>query len=154
MITLTDYWMGRNETHADECTIDIQDNAKFTVDAVNPLLDAFFNDTGIILAVASGWRPKSVNDATSNAAQFSKHITAQAVDIRDTEARDLANWVALNIPKLAECNLYCERFEWTGGEHPWVHFSPCAPKSQKRFYIPSANPPLVARMEIQDEMNC
>ena len=151
MITLKDYLMGRDEQYPDEYTETIATNAQSTVDAVNPLLDDFFNNTGISLGVASGWRPKAVNDATSNAGAHSRHITAQAVDIRDTPARDLARWVAANQHKLQDCGLYCERFEWTP---TWVHFSPYPPASGKEFYIPSTAPAMVARLDEQNEWKC
>ena len=164
MITLKDYLMGRDSEYPDEYTDEIAANAQSTVDAVNPLLDDFFNDTGISPGVASGWRPKAVNDATSNAGAHSRHITAQAVDIRDTPQRDLAKWVAKNQDKLKKYNLYVERFEWTGREWIndkgekvglyWVHFSPYPPASGHEFYIPSSAAPVVARLEEQNEFNC
>jgi NAD-specific glutamate dehydrogenase len=143
--------MGRDKTHASELTGDIRSKAVSTVRSVNRLLSLFAADTGIqTLEVASGWRPAGVNSATSNAAATSRHITAQAVDIRDTPNRDLARWVATHQHEVEEAGLYCERFEWTP---TWVHFSPCPPKSGHRFYIPSSAPALCARLPEQTE-NC
>jgi hypothetical protein len=151
MISLTDYWMGRDAKYPEEFTDVIQFNGQHTVNVVNGLLADFARDTGIVLGIASGWRPLEVNDVTANSGRSSKHISAQAADIRDTPKRDLARWVANNIEKLAAAGLYCERFEWTP---TWVHFSPLAPKSGKRFYIPNANVPIAKRMPEQDTFNC
>ena len=151
MITKEQYLMGRDTTYPDDFTDAIDQNAQTTVDTVNPLLDAFFSDTGILLGVASGWRPAAVNEATSNAAGNSWHIHAGAVDIRDTPDRALARWVAKNQDKLESAGLYCERFEWTKS---WVHFSQHAPKSGHRFYIPSSAPATCSRLPEQDEFEC
>lgn len=162
MISMVQYWMDRDRVYASECTAEIKQNAALTVAAINKVLSAFAAATGIVLTrCASGWRPACVNCLTSNAADHSLHITADAGDIEDTSARDLARWVAANQKVLVEAGLYCERFEWTSKKNPatgklvsWVHFQRLPPRSGKRFYIPSTAPALAARLPEQDKFNC
>ena len=151
MITKAQYLMGRDILFPEDFTAEIDGNAQKTIDTVNPLLDSFYADTGIRLTVASGWRPPAINDTTSNAASHSWHIVAGAVDIRDTNSRDLARWVAANQDQLIAAGLFCERFEWTPD---WVHFSQHPPASGHRFYIPSTAPAKVARLPEQDTYDC
>lgn len=149
MISMAAYWMGRDAKYASEFTPEIESNGNRTVACANALLDDFEQQTGICIErCASGWRPKGINATTQNAAGSSKHITAEAVDVMDTENRDFARWLAKNPKKLEEFGLYCERFEWTP---TWVHLSPFPPKSGKRFYIPSAAPALCKRLPEQIE---
>jgi hypothetical protein len=152
MISMLGYWMGRDKVYASEFTAQIRGNGEVTVSAINKILGQFAADTGIVLTeVASGWRPVAVNCATSNAADHSRHILAEAGDVCDTPNRDLARWCAKNQAKLADWGLWCERFEWTP---TWVHFQRVPPVSKKRFYIPSTAPALVARLPEQDQFNC
>jgi len=137
MISMTQYWMGRDTKYASEMTDDIASNAQATVDAVNQLLEIAGRSED---KVNSGWRPQAVNDATRNAASRSKHLTGQAVDIGDPD-RSLATWVADNLDVLTECGLYCEDFRWTGdADGGWVHFQTVPPKSGRRIFIPSMEP--------------
>ena len=144
LLTINDYWMGRDSKYRDEMTELIQSNAAETVRRLNLLLLAYEEDTGLPLPmkdgshVASGWRPLAVNDATSNAAAHSKHITGQGGDIYDPE-RDLARWVMAHQAILEQIGLWCEDFGWTP---TWVHGQTVPPGSGKRIYIPSTNPPL------------
>jgi hypothetical protein len=151
MISMEQYLMGRDVLYPDEYTEEIKFNATQTLLAINPLVTDFYNDTGISLVVASGWRPAEVNAATSNSAGNSWHIHAGACDLRDTQDRDFARYVAANQDKLVTYGLYVERFEWTPS---WVHLSQHAPKSGKRFYIPSSAPAKCDRLPEQDEFNC
>ena len=136
MITIEEYFDGRDKEHADELTEEIISNAEDTVDKVNWLLD----ESGFehIDRLNSGWRPQSINQATRNAAPGSKHLTAQAADIRDAD-RHLAHWCVLNLDVLAEIGLWMEDPRWTPS---WVHVQTIPPKSRKRVYIPSTQPPL------------
>lgn len=152
MISLAQYWMDRDRVYASEFTAQVQKSGALTVASINRVLGWFAADTGIVLTqCASGWRPACVNCATSNAADHSRHIPAEACDMRDTPARDLAKWCAKNQARLIEVGLWCERFEWTPS---WVHFQRVPPASGKRFYIPSAAPAKCARLPEQDRFNC
>lgn len=150
MISMSAYWNGRDKQYAAEFTPQIESNGNRTVACVNVLLDDFETETGICMELcASGWRPKGVNAETQNAASTSKHITAEALDVRDTVNRDFARWLAKQgVKKLEQFGLYCERFEWTPS---WVHLSPFPPASGKRCYIPSNAPAKCARLPEQDK---
>jgi hypothetical protein len=139
MITIGDYWMGRNETHFEEFTEQIQCNGVATVSVINKLLERASFDGVNHSGVASGWRPASVNHATSNSAAHSKHIDALACDIRDDSGRTLSRWCLRNLAVLEEFDLYMEDPQWTP---TWVHLSPIPPKSGHRVYIPSTSAPL------------
>lgn len=145
MISACAYWMDRDSRYRLEWTEEIQANGKATIRAVNKLL-TFAEADGIVCdGVASGWRPQSVNDATSNAAKMSKHIFALACDVKDPD-RKLAQWCVKNLDKVAECGLYMEDPRWTG---TWCHFQIEPPKSGKRIFIPNNNPPLAPALEGQ-----
>lgn len=134
MISIDAYWKGRDKEYADELTDEIQRNAQVTVDKANQLLERAGRSD--IDSVNSGWRPKAVNDHTSNAAAGSKHLSAEAVDIPDAD-RTLATWCADNLDVAAEIGLWFEDFRWTP---TWVHCQIVPPKSGKRVFIPSTAP--------------
>jgi hypothetical protein len=162
MMSLLGYWMGRDKVYPEEYTPKIKRNGEVTVMLINKVVGAFSAATGIVLTGwASGWRPSCVNCLTSNAAEHSLHITAEAGDVRDTPRRDFARWVCANQKLLAEWGLYCERFEWTSKLDPatgewvsWVHLQRVPPRSGRRFFIPSSAPALAARLPEQDKFNC
>lgn len=154
MITLQDYFMGRDRTHAAELSGEIRANAALTVARVNLLLAAAEEDlvepgldevTGT--PVASGWRPLGINARTQNAAAGSKHLDARACDLQDTPDRRLARWCLRNLARLEEIGLWMEDPQWTPD---WVHLQTVPPGSAKRVYRPSAAEPLVARLPEQE----
>lgn len=148
MIILADYLMGRDKLHPDDLTDEIRANAELLLGRVNLLLAWAYRD-GVRPAldahtgthVASGWRPKAINDATANAAHGSRHLTGEALDLRDNGTRDLAAWCLKNEADLAEIGLWMERPQWTP---TWVHLQIVPPASRRRYYIPSSKPPLAA----------
>jgi hypothetical protein len=127
--------MGRDATHAEELTSDIQRNAQVTVDRANQLLARAGRPD--IDTVSSGWRPQGLNDATSHSSKTSNHITAQAVDLPDPD-RLLADWCVDNLDVLTEIGLWMEDPRWTP---TWVHVQTVPPKSGKLVYIPSTSKP-------------
>lgn len=138
MIDLHSYWLDRDTKYRLECTGAIRDNALKTVAATRKLLTLAEAETGLVWdTVTSGWRPKSVNDATANAAKGSNHLLALAVDIGDPD-RTLAQWCVSNPDKLAECGIWIEDPRFTA---TWLHAQIVQPKSGKRIYIPSTKPP-------------
>jgi hypothetical protein len=152
MITVKDYFMGRDVEYAGDFTPTIAANGASITDKINELLARYVQDTKDTgRTIASGWRPPAVNDATSNAACHSHHLDATAGDVRDTEERDLARWVAGNQAVLVSIGLWCERFEWTPD---WVHFQDAPPKSGNRFFIPSTAPAKCGRLPEQDMFHC
>src|SRR3990167_10710309 len=147
MITLRTYWMGRDATHAEELTDEINRNARITVDKANELLERAGRSD--IDQVASGWRPASVNDVTQNAARSSRHLTAEAVDLPDLD-RTLAGWIVDNLDVLKEIGLWVEDFRWTWSENGnhWVHLQIVPPKSGKLVFIPNSTPPKDKSFEV------
>lgn len=138
MISLEAYWKGRDKEYADELTDEIRANAEKTVELANELLTRAGRSD--IHTVNSGFRPKSINDATANAAKRSKHLTAEAVDLPDADGT-LADWCVDNVDVLVEIGLWMEHPGWTPG---WVHVQTVPPgnppRSQVRVFIPSASP--------------
>ena len=128
MITLADYWMGRDVQYASELTDEIIGNAMRTIEKANSLLGEF----GQTRTVTSGWRPVAVNSSTPNAAARSKHTTGQAVDISDP-AGDLDEWCISNPAALERIGLWQEHPSATKG---WCHVQTLPPKSGRRVFYP------------------
>lgn len=130
MITLTDYWMGRDTEFPLAMSPQIERNAATTVQLANALLVRF----GQSRKVNSGWRPPQVNRNTPNAAPLSKHMTAQAIDLADPEG-DLDEW--LLSPKgqavMEELGLWHEHPAATKG---WAHLQTVPPRSGRRTFYP------------------
>lgn len=149
MITVADYFMGRDKLHP--VLPKLRQNAIVIVERVNLLLARAGADgvpltrmdqiTGTL--VASGYRPPEVNDRTANAASGSPHLTCEGVDVQDSETQDLARWSLRNLPYLAQIGLWMEDPRWTfsfQGDH-WAHYQSRPPRSGKRVFIPSTKPP-------------
>jgi hypothetical protein len=135
MITLSEFFMGRDTTHKAELTEEIKANAEITVDRVNRLLEAFGKDR----RVNSGWRPAAVNAATPKAAKRSKHMMAQACDIEDKDG-ELDKFCMSNLKVLEDIGLWLEHPSATKtpdrfGEG-WCHVQIVPPKSGNRVFYP------------------
>lgn len=155
MITLPDYWMGRDARFAADLTDQIKDNATLLLGRVNLLMSWAYGEhvTPALDAktgnhVASGWRPPAINDATANSAHGSKHLTGEAIDLRDNGVRDLARWCLKNLDALEEIGLWMEDPQWTP---TWVHLQIVPPGSRRRVYCPSTRSPLAAKLPEQLE---
>ena len=141
MITLTDYFMGRRETHALSCSPDIEREAARTVDLVDQLLQRAAG-CGVALErsprtgtlVASGWRPPAINCATPGAAPNSWHMTGQALDVYDPDG-DLDEWLMTvdGQAALHEIGLWMEHPSATKG---WAHLQTIPPRSGNRVFYP------------------
>jgi len=134
MITVSDYMMGRDVTHALECSPAILREAALTVDIVNELLDRARLD-GLVFdpVVSSGWRPPSINARILRAAKHSLHMTGQAIDLQDTSGA-LDAWCVRH----AESDL---RFIGLWLEDPvatptWCHLQTKPPRSGARIFKP------------------
>src|SRR6185312_7604264 len=99
MITLHDYYMGRDKSHASELGPELEQNAITLVERINKFLEIAAKhgiypsvDAVTKNPVGSGWRPLGVNAETSNSAKNSLHMTCEACDIRDIGKRPLATW--------------------------------------------------------------
>ena len=148
MITLADYFMGRDRAYQEDCTQEIRANAVLTVARVNLLLAAAEEefvypgtDEETHTQVASGWRPRGLNARTSNAATNSKHLTAQACDLQDTEGREFARWCLRNLEVLERIGLWMEAPRYTPS---WVHVQTIPPGSGLRVYRPSTATPIAS----------
>ena len=129
MISLADYWMGRDKRYPASWNEDIEAHAVDLLSRVNSLLAVFGEDR----AVNSGWRPPEVNSATPNAALKSKHMTGNAVDLADPEG-DLDDWCSENDgSRLIQYGLWMEHPAATKG---WCHLQNLPPKSGKRVFYP------------------
>ena len=130
MITLEDYWMGREREFPTAMTPQIEKNAIYTVQLANALLARF----GEGRKVNSGWRPPSVNAGVPNAAPNSKHMTGQAIDLADPEG-DLDDWLmsAEGQAALTEIGLWMEHPACTKS---WTHVQTVPPKSGRRVFYP------------------
>lgn len=125
--------MGRDKEYASQYTKEVSDNIDKLLEVMNKVRKSYNRP----MIVASGWRPKEINDATKNAAKRSNHTKGLAVDIKDADGR-LWKWVLLNLKFMKQLGIYIEDKRWTP---TWVHFQIVPPKSEKRIFIPSKEPP-------------
>ena len=132
MITLADYWMGRDRQYPPSDAI--RTAAAETVARANLLVSSYqaLTKDDEPRTVNSGWRPPAVNAATPNAAPRSKHITGQAIDIADPEG-DLDEWCLDHADVLQTIGLWQEHPSATKG---WCHVQTVPPKSGKRVFFP------------------
>lgn len=139
MITIQNYYMGRDLTYGNELTKDKVLNAGTTVQRINALIIAF-EAYGITLEnspmsktpVSSGWRPAKINGITPGAAVRSKHMTCQACDLYDPEG-DIDEWALAHPEVLERIGLWQEHPSATKG---WAHFQIIPPKSGNRVFYP------------------
>ncbi len=139
VVTLAQFWMGRDAVYRAELTEQIARNAAQTVERVNRLLAAFAAD-GVALRcrpdtgslVASGWRPVEVNARVPMAVPDSPHIDAAACDLYDPH-NELDAWCVSNLAALAGLGLWLEHPEYTDG---WCHVQIRAPRCGNRVFRP------------------
>lgn len=140
MITIDDYLMGREKkSPLDE---ELERNAKITVNRTNDLLDKFRETR----EVSSGYRPAEIN-AKEGGATNSKHLSCEAIDLRDDDRR-FGNWCMENLPWLSAIGLWMEHLAYTvevseGAVRYWVHLQIIPPRSGNRVFIPRLGPPPV-----------
>lgn len=114
VISLDDYFMGREEEFAKELTDEVRINALELLTRVN----GFLADNGISLVkVSSGWRPLAVNKSLKNAAKRSLHMAGKAIDIKDRN-RQLAKLFLRNSKLLTKHSLWMED---PASTPRWVH---------------------------------
>jgi hypothetical protein len=138
MITLADYWMGRDADYPLAMTPQIERNAVQLLELVNRLLvvanldgvRAAVNARGTV--VRSGWRPPAVNATTKGAATNSKHMMGQAIDLEDPDGA-VCRWLYANVPVLREIGIWCEHPSATP---TWAHCQSMPPASGNRFFLP------------------
>lgn len=139
MITVADYWMGRDVSHGAELDDLTRANAAVTVGRAATLLRQAADD-GLVLIpnprtgsyVASGWRPTGINNSTPGAAVHSKHLTGEAVDIYDPGGA-VDDWCMSHTAALESCGLWLEHPASTKG---WCHLQTRPPGSGRRVFYP------------------
>lgn len=136
MLTLKDYYKGRNVQFANELTAQIQANAKLTLSRVNALLSRFYaaNPKAALRTVNSGWRPAAVNAGVKKAAKNSHHLRATACDLSDDDEQ-LDRWLMTKPGQTAllEIGLWMEAPNATPR---WCHVQIVAPGSGRRVFLP------------------
>lgn len=141
MISMADYWMGRDRAYSLQLTPAIGKAAATTVDLASRLLESAMrcevpltrnSKTGSL--VTSGWRPAQINSSTPGAAPNSKHMTGQAVDIYDPDG-DLDEWLMTpdGQSELWRLGLWMESPASTKG---WCHVQTIPPRSGNRVFYP------------------
>lgn len=134
VITIPDYFMGRDQQYAQELTPDLRANATHLLMRVNALLTMYYAEhpDADHPHVTSGWRPRVVNARTTNAAVNSKHMTCQAIDLHDPDGL-LDEWCMDSQQYLEQFGLWQEHPSATKG---WAHLQSVPPKSGKRVFYP------------------
>ena len=128
LITLAQYYMGRDAEHAAELTAALKVNAAVTVERANRLLA----HACLACEVTSGWRPHAVNAAVPNASPRSRHLTCEAVDLADPDG-SLDAWCMRHLEVLAAIGLWLEHPDATPG---WCHVQTVPPRSGRRVFEP------------------
>lgn len=134
LLTMADYWLGRDRQCADQFTITVQTSGRKTVRRWNLLIGEAAKDGVFLMShpvngtpVADGWRP--AGSATS------KHYSAEACDGQDHADRRFAVWVCKNLHVSERIGLWWEDFRWTRGKYTnWCHGQTRA--ASKRIYLP------------------
>lgn len=139
LITLSQYYMGRDLKFPGQLSKELRNNAGITVTRANTLL-GLAESQGVTLElhpvngslVSSGWRPPAINTATPGAALRSKHMTCQAIDIYDPDG-DLDDWCLAHLSALETAQLWLEHPSATKG---WCHLQIIPPRSGRRVFYP------------------
>ena len=110
----------------------IDANLAILLDRINQVRNAY----GVPMVVTSGLRSDAQQQALIAAgksdAPKSHHLTGEAVDIQDTDAK-LVTWVKANMDLMIKIGMWFEDFGHTPG---WVHFQIVPPASGNRVFIP------------------
>lgn len=128
MITLDDYYMGRDKQYPQELTDELCRNAATVVERVNRLLAR----AGLARGINSGWRPPAVNAAVEGASARSRHLTCQAIDIADDDDA-LDAWCMAHLEVLEALGLWLEHPDATPR---WCHLQIVPPASGNRVFEP------------------
>jgi hypothetical protein len=139
VLTLRQYYMGRDRIWPIELTPEKQVNAATCVERTNALIAELEADGIKVEAspisktpVSSGWRPAAVNGTTPGAAVRSKHMSCEAIDLYDPEG-DIDEWALAHPGVLEKIGLWQEHPSSTKG---WAHFQIVPPRSGNRVFYP------------------
>jgi hypothetical protein len=128
MITLAQYFMGRERSHADELSETLRGNAEHIVERVNALIAS----AGMVCEVSSGWRPHAINAGIPNASPRSRHMSCEAIDLADPDG-SIDAWCLAHLPVLEALGLWLEHPAATPG---WCHLQTVPPASGRRVFEP------------------
>lgn len=139
MITIQQYYRGRDRVYGNELTQEKQLNAGITVQRINELI-SILDAAGVEIQinpetgspVSSGWRPTAINGATPGAAAKSKHMRCEACDLYDPDG-EIDDWAFDHPEVLADIGLWQEHPSSTKN---WAHFQIVPPRSGKRVFYP------------------
>lgn len=153
-----DYWNGpdavdRRVKYAKDFKPEYQANGDDLQRRSSAVETAFRSETQIELPPgwASGWRPGSINEATSNAGKLSNHLVANAGDRRDNVDGAYAWWCLRNPHVLEAQGVWMEHVcatvirAWKTAKAaqrtptPWCHLQRTPPASHARIYFPDAS---------------
>ena len=136
MITVSDYFMGRDRVYASCLTDDIKLNAAETVKRANALLELFYAacPKAHQRNVNSGWRPPAINACVRGAAPRSNHMTGKAVDLGDDDGA-LDDWL-MTIPGQAALVKIGLWMEHPSATPRWCHVQTVPPGSGRRVFHP------------------
>jgi hypothetical protein len=127
MITMEDYWMGRDKKYPGDMTQQIRDNVNILLPRVNLLMDI----AGKVGKVNSGWRPATVNKQVGGSLK-SNHITGRAIDLNDDDG-SIDEWCMNNLKELEKVGLWLEHPSKTPR---WCHLQSISPRSGNRVFLP------------------
>jgi len=135
MLTAEDYFGRMSRIAGEEPTREIRENATELLERVNALLAekcflAFPSATNPV--VNSGWRTPGYNASIANAAPKSKHMSGQAIDIRDQD-NALDAYLVTHTDLLVKHRLWMENPIATSG---WCHLQSVPPRSGNRCFLP------------------
>lgn len=156
--SLESYWTGPDETdrrlaYAEEFEPQkdiLESNAAETHRRICAVVAAFEGATAIVLPgrYSSGWRPQSVNDATTNSGKLSNHMKALAGDVADLPNGQFTWWCFAN-PHVLEIHqlwlehpvatvlrAYAKAREQKRAPTPWCHGQTTPPTSHNRIFFP------------------
>lgn len=111
---------------------DIRENALLLLSKVNALLSEVPEPEAQFPELTSGWRPAYYNRSVPGAAKNSRHITGQAVDVRDDEGA-IDTYLFDHPELLVRHDLYMEAPAATKG---WSHLQCVPPRSGRRIFYP------------------
>lgn len=137
MISLEQFFKGRDKAYACELTPEIQANAVETLRRANLLLDLFYvanPKAAKNRGCNSGWRPAEINACVPNAAKKSKHMLGMAIDIGDDDGQ-LDAWLMTQAGQnaLEQVGLWMEHPSATPR---WTHVQIAPPGSGRRVFMP------------------
>lgn len=140
LLTMEDFWMGRDTKYASQLTAEIKANGLETIARVNRFLIEFYGKNQDVprRGVNSGWRPPAVNAATKGAATRSNHMLGKAVDVADPDGR-IDAWASSKEGEkwLTEIGLWMEHKSATPR---WAHFQIVPPRSGNRYFTLDGDP--------------